>query len=103
MRCRASWSEVWKQKTFVEVGLALSEIRDSRLYRANYSTFEGYCRERWGWSRVHAHRLIEAADVVKTLPIGNTAAIATESQARELAKVEPEKRAAVLEKAGTES
>lgn len=35
-------------KTFVEVGSALMEIRDSRLYRQEFGTFEDYCRERWG-------------------------------------------------------
>jgi phage N-6-adenine-methyltransferase len=67
--------------TFVEVGLALLEIRDSRLYRAAHETFESYCRERWGWSRRHANRLIEASEVLETLgPIGPI----HESQVREL-------------------
>ncbi|HEX6762895.1 MAG TPA: hypothetical protein VF094_08855 [Gaiellaceae bacterium] len=30
-------------QTFVEVGLALAEIRDGRLYRATHSTFAEYC------------------------------------------------------------
>ena len=33
--------------TFVEVGLALARIRDARLYRIEFDTFETYCRERW--------------------------------------------------------
>ena len=28
-------------------------------------------QERWGWSRIQGHRLIEAAQVVAMLPIGN--------------------------------
>ena len=54
------------KKTFVEVGLALAEIRDLRLYRREYSGFEEYCREKWGWTKQHAYRLIEAAPVVKS-------------------------------------
>jgi hypothetical protein len=66
------------------VDQAFLEIRDSRLYRENYSTFEAYCRERWGMSKTHSNRLIDASDVVRTLtPSG---VIPTyEAQARELA------------------
>lgn len=59
-------------QTFVHVGNALLEIRDARLYRQEFGTFEDYCRERWGMSRIHAHRMIEAAAVTNNLlPIGN--------------------------------
>jgi hypothetical protein len=66
-------------QTFVEVGKALLEIRDSRLYleacdKAGkpYGTFEDYCRERWGMSRIHAFRLIQATEVTENLlPMGN--------------------------------
>lgn len=58
--------------TFVEVGQALMEIRDSRLYRSSHSTFEDYCRERWGWTRQHANRTIRAAEVAGVLePTGS--------------------------------
>jgi len=83
------------KKTFVEVGLALAEIRDLRLYRREYSGFDEYCREKWGWKRAHAYRLIDAAEVVKVSPIGDK--IKTESQARELAKAPPAARDGVLQ------
>lgn len=71
-------------QTFYEVGSALAEIRDLRLYRAIYPTFEGYCRERWSMSKTHANRLIESNATIENLtPIGVKPA--TESQARELA------------------
>ena len=35
---------------FVDVGKALLEIRDSRLYREGWGAFEDYCRDRWGFS-----------------------------------------------------
>lgn len=76
------------QRTFVEVGHALLRIRDSRLYRAKHDTFENYCLSRWGMARTYAHRLIEAAGVVKNLlPIGNTPK--TEAVVRSLTKLEP--------------
>jgi ParB family chromosome partitioning protein len=72
------------QQTFIEVGMALLEIRESRLYRQSYSTFEDYCKERWGWSRVSADRHIQAARIARLLPIGS---VQTESQAREFAVI----------------
>ncbi len=73
---------------FIEVGTALLEIRDNRLYRVDYSTFEEYCRDRWSMSRVHAHRMIHAAQVTENLlPIGNKPE--SESVVRPLTKLPP--------------
>lgn len=75
-------------KTFVEVGDALLTIRDQRLYREQFKTFEAYCREQWGFSRSHANRLIESACVVENLaPMG--AKPQSERQVRPLAKLPP--------------
>jgi hypothetical protein len=83
------------QKTFVEVGNALSEIRESRLYREHFATFEDYCRERWGWERRHAYRLIDAAAVSENVSHGTQTAPASERQARPLAKLDtPEQQQA---------
>ena len=81
---------------FRDVGLALASIRDNRLYRATHATFEDYCRERWHWSRQRAHQMIECAEVAASLPTDCQPLVDNERQARELAKVEPEKRAEVL-------
>jgi len=70
-------------RTFVEVGQALAEIRTKHLYAGTHTTFDHYCRERWGMSRSYAHRTIEAAQVTAMLPIGN--APRSEAVARELA------------------
>lgn len=79
-------------KSFTEVGNALLAIRDSRLYRAEYTTFEGYCRERWGMARRTAYQYIDAAEVVEN--VRNCAQIPqTESQARPLAQLPPERQA----------
>lgn len=76
-------------QTFVEVGLALMEIRDDRLYRAEFGTFEEYCRERWGWSSRHTNRMIASAEVTTNLgPLGPILP-ATERQARPLAALPP--------------
>lgn len=57
--------------SFYEIGMALMEVRDNRLYRAEYDTFEQYCRERWQFSKTHANRFIESSKVIENLtPIG---------------------------------
>lgn len=80
------------RKTFVEVGIALAEIRDSKLYRSDYATFENYCRDKWSWTKQHVYRLIKCAPIAKS-----NLQVTTINQARELAKVTPEKRVEVLE------
>ena len=87
------------QQTFVEVGLALTRIRDERLYRADYGSFNEYCEARWGWGKDYSNKLISAANVVRSLPAATATIVATESQARELAKVPESDRAEVVEKA----
>lgn len=76
-------------QTFVEVGLALMEIRDDRLYRAEFGTFEEYCQERWGWGRNYINKLIASAEVVENLGTIVPKLPATESQARPLAALPP--------------
>lgn len=73
---------------FFEVGAALLRVRDLRLYRGLYATFEDYCQARWGFSKTYANNLIAATSVrnnlttivVKTLP-------SNEAQTRPLAKL----------------
>jgi hypothetical protein len=46
---------------------ALLEIKESRLYRAEYGTFEKYCESRWGYHRSYAYRLIAFAKATKVV------------------------------------
>jgi hypothetical protein len=78
---------------FVEVGQALQRIRDGRLYREGFATFEDYCRERWSLSRSYAYQVIDGAKIAGTLSaIADTPGPANEAVARELTplKDEPE-------------
>jgi hypothetical protein len=84
------------RKTFIEVGYALAEIRDLRLYRQTHATFEAYCAEQWGWTRQRSYQLMNAATVVKLLPAGMSTRVDNEATARELAKLEPQEREKVL-------
>jgi hypothetical protein len=80
--------------SFVEVGEALSDIRDARLYRATHGTFEGYCAEKWKMTKGRVYQLIGATEVMST--VVDKSQITTERQARELARVEPARREEVI-------
>lgn len=83
-------------KTFIEVGSALLEIRERRLYKPAFSNFEEYCRERWGWSKTHANRQIAAAQVAQTLtPRGVT--LPSEKHARPLAQLDADRQIEVVD------
>lgn len=71
---------------FIETGTALLEVRESRLYRLGYGTFDDYLAKRWpDISRSYAYRLMDRAEVARVLsPIGD---IPNEAQARELAPI----------------
>lgn len=75
-------------QTFYEVGSALAEIRDARLYRIAYPTFEDYCFEKWGISRRRGYELIAAAAVVENVRNCAHEEPANEAQARELSKLD---------------
>jgi hypothetical protein len=71
-------------RTFVDVGNALLTIRDKRLYRDEYGTFETYCQERWGFVPSRARQLIAAARIVGNIGTVTNVTPANESQARPL-------------------
>ena len=75
-------------KTFLEVGTALWQIKDEKLYRRDYRTFGEYCQDRWGFAKVYAHYLIQAVQVTNNLKVHNCEQLpATESQTRPLAQL----------------
>ena len=71
----------------------------ARLYRQKgYETFEGYCREEWGWGRSYAYEQIKAAEVVEEMSgIPDAPSPPTNAaQARPLTRIEdPEERAEI--------
>src|SRR6266404_1402771 len=74
-------------EAYVEVGNALLEINDHRLYKPKWKTFEDYVRERWNLERNYAYRIMDAATTAKVLlPMGNKVPVPkNERVARELA------------------
>lgn len=86
--------------TFVDVGTALAEIRDRRLYKESHSSFDAYCLFRWKFGRDRAIQIIEAAIITKELDDKSPTFVGIplperETQVRELARVEPEHRAEI--------
>lgn len=99
--------------TFVEVGNALAEIRESKLYRVTHKTFEAFCQEHWNFTRRRANQLIEAATVaeemgtvvpkvstsVETKPVQTEPVVTSERVARAVSSVPKEDRQEVIEEA----
>ncbi len=92
-------------RTFWQVGTALLEIREQRLYRAGHRTFEEYLRVRWNVGSSQGYRLMAASEVVSGLvnnlmdnlsPNGEVdpRLPQSEAQARPLAGLPPEARSA---------
>ena len=84
------------QKTFIDVGRALTTIRDQKLYRATHDTFEAYCRERWNFVRNHANKQIAAAAFVARLGTGVPKPM-NEAQVRPLLRFPPDVQPQVWE------
>jgi hypothetical protein len=52
---------------FWAAGKALQIIRDARLYRQDYSSFDDYCWDRWGMNRQNADKLIRTWPIAEAL------------------------------------
>jgi hypothetical protein len=87
-------------KNCIEVGAALRAMSDERLYRSTHSSFKDYVEETYKVSVRRAYELVEAAEVVQSLPesVRNSAHL-NAGQASELAKAPKAKRAEVLKRA----
>lgn len=77
-------------QTFYEVGKALVEIRDRKLYRESQKTFEDYCRYRSSIGRQRAFQFISAAQVRENLSTNGRQIPTSERQVRPLTGLLPE-------------
>jgi hypothetical protein len=83
LQCEAIIAQGWQ--SFIETGRALAQIRDRKLYRAQYDTFEAYCRAKWQYGKSHTCRLIGAAELLTHLsPIVDMPTPSHEAQVRPL-------------------
>jgi hypothetical protein len=67
-------------KSLIEVGNALREIQEGKLYKGTHSSFEAYLREKWDISKSHGYRMIDAVKEIEVSPTGDK--IENEHQAR---------------------
>jgi hypothetical protein len=89
--------------TFIEVGSALLKIRDDRLYREKFATFEHYCRERWKMTDRRARQLCAAAEIAGNIGTGTTVPKPdSESQARPLSRLASDQQRDAWKKATEE-
>lgn len=86
-------------QTFREVGDALAEIRDKRLYRQHYDRWEEYCQDRWGIGGSRARQLIGASGVARQIESVTTVTLSNEAQARAAGKAPTSMRGRVAERA----
>jgi len=93
-------------KSFVEVGLALKEIKENKLYRQlGYQNFEQYCLTRWKIRRNYANKKIAASNVVSNLEEGLKGTIVpkflptAETQIRAISGYESQLQCTIWEKA----
>ena len=92
------------RNAFYEVGTELRHIRDRRLYKERYGTFEQYCEERWEWTFRRAYQLIDAADLMEQIYKKFQVLPAREAHVAALAKLEsPDHRAEVWRRVGFKS
>lgn len=54
-------------KAMFEMGMAMKEIRDTRLYRIRCDNWREYCRQVWDMGKAYVDYQIAAADVIKNL------------------------------------
>lgn len=52
---------------FIRVGMALKEIKDSHLYRSQYTSWKDYLKTEWDLTRAYADYQINAFNVVENL------------------------------------
>jgi hypothetical protein len=60
-------------ESFLTTGRALCEIRNRRLYRQEFATFEDYCVRRWGFGGAHGLDLVRSTEVAEHLLAGPAA------------------------------
>lgn len=79
-------------RNFIEVGNSLRTVRDKRLYRADYGTFEQYCDQELELSRRRAYQLMDAAQLNDNLCTTVHKLPKNEAQARPLTGLPPDEQ-----------
>lgn len=85
--------------TFYEVGMALSIIREKKLWRAWHRTFNQYCQERWQIGSGRARQLIAASEAASNIQSATVVTPTNERQVRPLMRLAPEQQVEVWRQA----
>lgn len=81
--------------SYIDVGKALKEIKEKKLYSINYKNFDEYCQDRWEFSKSYGNNLVASAKVIQNLEDNNCCQMPfNEAQVRPLTntKLTPEKQ-----------
>lgn len=105
---KIEWGIEQVERTFYEMGKALAELRDRRLYRSTHKNFGSYCKERFDCiKRRQAEYLILASEVVDDLKNAHNCAQfplpTSESQVRSMKDLTPRQRREVWQTGVAES
>lgn len=95
--CKEDISEGLKKSW--KAGEALREVRDDRLYREDFGSFEEFCQGVYSMTRRYANYLIDAVEIREDIKERSPEAaklLTHERQVRELANVPEGKRVALL-------
>ena len=65
MACETVIDTGWRG--VLDVGLGFACIRDKRLYRVEFETFEAYCQSKWQYGRRYVNRVIAGAELFRDL------------------------------------
>jgi hypothetical protein len=85
-------------KSAFTLAAALAEIREKKLYREDYKSFEEYCKRRWDYSRSYCERLADMNSVLVDLKEYEETEVypRNESQARVFVPLRKEQRIELL-------
>jgi hypothetical protein len=78
---------------------AVKQIKERKLYRMKYDTWEDYCVKRWNWTSERVRQIENSSTVLQQLTEKNPTIgreITNERQLRVIAKIPEEKRVAVV-------
>ena len=80
-------------KAIFRIGMNLLAIRNEKLWKDNYKSFEDYCNDRWQKGSNWARKMMKAVEVKEVVPIEN------EWQARQLSDLSDENKIEVFNRA----
>jgi hypothetical protein len=80
-------------------GRSFRAIRDGKLYREYYATFDEYCHARLGFTVRRVQQIMSATEVLESLPVETRTIVRNEGMARAVGRVEPDRRDQVVHEA----